>query len=132
MERMSLVILRDIYGETDLLEQSEDNHLLGLKRKALTRIYDRMCEYADCGIRVDVILTIFSQKIVFLREARTEKQIENIVRPAKPQVKPVRQIPYQIEAEEMVQWTILWLRGFLPPVAEERYKTLYAQYICPD
>lgn len=132
MEQLALLLLRDIYRATDVLEESEDAHLLQLKRRALTRIYDKMCEYADCGMRIDVLLTIFSQKIIFLRGARTEKQIEEIVRPAKPQVEPVHQIPYQIEAEELVQWTILWLRGELPPIAEERYKKLYATYICPD
>lgn len=101
---------------------------------ALRTLSSRIAQYQKEDILPSLIETIWDKKWHFIKEAASNAEMAEILKPSIPQYSYGRWIlssPYHVDEEELVFWAIVTPYIRVTNAAEERYKALFKKCL-PD
>jgi len=84
------------------------------------------------GFLKDLVLTICEKKIVFIHQARTKKDIEEILELSKVRFNGREVVPvskYHIPEEELLLWSMISPAAPLKDYAVKRYEKLFRELL---
>lgn len=105
-----------------------------LRLDALRTLNSRIAQYQKEDILPSLIETIWDKKWHFIKEAASNAEMAEILKPSIPQYSYGRWIlssPYHVDEEELAFWAIVTPYIRVTNAAEERYKALFKKCL-PD
>lgn len=104
------------------------------KYEAIQKTLKTTQYYREHGFMSDLVHTIFSKKMVMIKNANTVKDLKEIEKGSLPHFNGNSFMtgPYHIPEEEMILWSLTSLKGPLIPQGLKRYMDLFKQVFGVD
>lgn len=112
------------------LSEEPEEKMIPIKLEALKRLRSIIYQYMSRGFLKDLVLTICEKKIAFIHQARTKKDIEEILALPKVRFNGREVVPtgkYHVPEEELLVWSITSLEAPLNECGFKRYKKLFRE-----
>lgn len=113
----------------DLREGAEEK-MISIKLEALMKLRSIIYQYLARGFLKYLVLTICEKKIAFIHQARTKKDIEEILSFSKIRFNGREVVPagkYHVPEEELLVWSMTSLEAPLNEYGFKRYKKLFRE-----
>lgn len=122
-----LCAIADIYEDDSVSEKLKELRLSGVRE-----VYPYIQNLHEGYIRTDVIVTIVTAKLDFLRKAKSKAEVRKILSPPKVHYNGQEVVPtetkYHIPAEEMLIWSETSFPAPLNEAGRQRYFKLFRDY----
>ena len=118
---------------TELL--MDDTLTEGLRSRrfdAIRKMRGITARYEEENFLPELVKTVFCKKADFLMKAKTNAEIEEILKPSTPRYSGGIFYPgnlYHVEEEELILWSKTSLKAPLIPEAQKRYQELFEKYV---
>ncbi len=118
---------------TELLMDDVINERLRSRRfDALRKMRGIAAQYEEDGFLPELVETIFCKKAAFIMKAKTNAELEEIVKLSIPRYSGGTFYPgnsYHVEEEELILWSKTSLKAPLIPQGYKRYQELFEKYV---
>lgn len=114
------------------LREEPEEKMIPIKLEALKRLRSIIYQYMNRGFLKDLVLTVCEKKIAFIHQARTKKDIEEILTFSKIRFNGCEVVPvgrYHIPEEELILWSMISPAVTLKDYAVKRYKKLFRELL---
>ena len=114
------------------LSEEPEEKMISIKLEALKKLRAIIYQYMNRGFLKDLVLTICEKKIVFIHQARTKKDIEEILALSKVRFNGREVVPvgkYHIPEEELLLWSMISPAAPLIDYAVKRYEKLFRELL---
>jgi hypothetical protein len=114
------------------LSEEPEEKMISIKLEALKKLRAIIYQYMNRGFLKDLVLTICEKKIVFIHQARTKKDIEEILGLSKVRFNGREVVPvgkYHIPEEELLLWSMISPAAPLKDYAVKRYEKLFRELL---